>query len=98
MTMVVSEMLKQRFNRGESNNLFFYRDKSREVDILSLNGDEIKAYEVKSAKIINQDFFANMNALRTLLGDDVKSTQVIYDGTDSLPSSNNGVVNFRKIV
>ena len=96
--MVVSEMLKQRFNRGESNNLFFYRDKSREVDILSLNGNEIKAYEVKSAKIINQDFFANMNALRTLLGDDVKSTQVIYDGTDTLPSSNNGVINFRKIV
>ena len=95
--MIVSEKIKQRFNQGKSNNLYFYRDKNKEVDILAVNGDEIMAYEVKSAKSINKEFFKNLDALRMLLGDDVKSTQIIYDGDEYLPATYNGVINFRKL-
>lgn len=35
-SLIVSELLKDRFNRGESDNLFYWRDKTgHEVDILT---------------------------------------------------------------
>ncbi|MBR5982880.1 MAG: ATP-binding protein [Bacteroidales bacterium] len=96
--MVVAEMLKQRFNTGKPSNLYFYRDKSkREVDILQVDGLQMKAYEVKSAQRYDLSFFKNLKYLKELLGNNLISTQVIYDGEDNDYDSVNGIFNFRNI-
>lgn len=96
--LVVLEFLKNRFNKGKLSNLFYYRDKSqREVDIVQEQGIELYAYEIKSAKSFNKDFLNNLNYLKTLLGNNLVSTQLIFDGEMEIHSKENGSVNFRNI-
>lgn len=96
--LVVLEFLKNRFNQGKLSNLFYYRDKSqREVDIIQEQGNELHAYEIKSAQSFHKDFLNNLTYLKNLLGDSVVSTQLIYDGNLDVPHSENGMINFRNI-
>ena len=95
---VMLEFLKNRYNAGKSNNLFFYRDKSqREIDIVQQFGYQYRAYEIKSATAFHSDFFNNLKYLKNLLGDRLLSTKVIYDGSNELNIDENGTVNFRNI-
>ena len=95
---VVLEFLKGRFNAGKTNNLFFYRDKSqREIDIVQEFSYQYRAYEIKSATSFNADFFSNLNYLKNILGDELLSTQLIFDGKTEIDTPQNGTVNFRNI-
>ena len=93
---VVLEFLKNRYNAGKPNNMFFYRDKSqREIDIVQQFGYQYRAYEIKSATTFHSDFFNNLKYLKNLLGDRLLSTKVIYDGSNELNIDENGTINFR---
>ena len=95
---VVLEFLKNRYNVGKTNNLFFYKDKSqREIDILQQFGHQYHAYEIKSAATFHSEFAGNLNYLKKVFGDTLVKRQVVYDGDSDLDTSENGVVNFRKI-
>lgn len=94
--LVVTEMLKNRYNKGKRSNLYFYRDKGQhEVDVLQEYGNELRAYEIKSATAINSDFFSNLKYIKSLLGDTLLSTQVLYDGDRDWDMPENGYINFR---
>ena len=94
--MVVVEMLKSRFNSGRRSNLFFYRDKGQhEVDIIQEFGNEMRAYEIKSATQIHPDFYRNLKYFKKLNGDTVLSTQVIYDGEREFDIPDEGYLNYR---
>lgn len=94
--LVVTEMLKTRYNKGKRSNLYFYRDKGQhEVDVLQEYGNELRAYEIKSATAINSDFFSNLKYIKPLLGDALLSTQVLYDGNSDWNQPENGYINFR---
>lgn len=97
--MVVNDMMKQAANRGELQQLFFYRDKSqREVDVLRIvPPDKVEAYEIKSAMTYNVDFFKNLNYLHSLLNDKLVKSAVIYDGTQENLQQQNGFCNFRNM-
>lgn len=97
--LVVADALKQRYNAGLDNNLYFYRDKSqREVDLLMENGQKLDAFEIKSATAFHKDFFKNLEYLKTLYGEDVVRTQVVYDGVQEWNKIDSGFVNFRHLV
>jgi predicted AAA+ superfamily ATPase len=96
--LVVLEFLKNRFNKGKLSNLFYYRDKSqREVDIVQEQGNDLYAYEIKSAKAFHKEFLNNLNYLKKLLGNTLVSTQLIYDGESEICSPENGSINFRNV-
>ncbi|MDR1485729.1 MAG: ATP-binding protein [Planctomycetaceae bacterium] len=95
---VVLEFIKKRFNEGKASNLYFYRDNSqREVDLLQDMGDQYNAYEIKSAKSFHSDFMDNLKFLKTLLGDKLLNTKLIYDGETEIRSPENGTYNFRNL-
>lgn len=94
--MVVCEMLKKRYNRGLKNNLLFYRDKSREVDVLQEEAGKLHAYEIKSAERFNPEFTKSLTYLKDLLGDDLASSCVVYSGEEELRRPFLGLSNFRK--
>ncbi|MBP5523208.1 MAG: ATP-binding protein [Bacteroidaceae bacterium] len=95
--MIIADMMKHGFNHGKTDQLFFYRDKSQhEVDLLRLLPPNlIEAYEIKSSKTWNADFFSNLNYLRKLLQERMVKSNVIYDGDLENPQNENGYVNFR---
>lgn len=96
--MVVLEFLKNRFNQGKLSNLYFYKDKSQnEIDLIEENGMQLNAYEIKSAKAFTKSFTKGLNYIRKIIGKDVVSTQVIYDGEYDIISHENGISNFRNL-
>lgn len=96
--MVVLEFFKNRYHSGKMPHFYFYRDKSQnEVDLIAERGTQLYAYEVKSAKSFTKGFVKNLNYFRKTAGDDVVSTQVIYDGEQDIDTSENGMLNFRNL-
>jgi predicted AAA+ superfamily ATPase len=94
--MVVVELIKSRLNAGKDPNVYFYRDKSQhEVDIVQEFGAQCYAYEVKSAKSFHSTFLDNLKYLKSVMGDALVRTQVVYDGDIDLNLPENGMVNFR---
>ena len=76
--IVVNDFMKFGSNRGEEEQLFFYRDKSqREVDVLRLLSGKLEAYEIKSCKTYSPDLFKNLNYLKTIIGGEVLLVPVI---------------------
>lgn len=95
--LVVNEAIKQKRNRGEQPQLYFYRDQRKhEVDLLIEAQDgSLSAYEIKSGKTFRTDFFTQLTYLRNVLGDNLQSTQVLYDGDQENPRTTDGILNFR---
>jgi predicted AAA+ superfamily ATPase len=61
-TMVITELIKKRTNKGEAINLFYWREKTgREIDIIIDTAGKLVPIEIKSGKTINSDFFKNID-------------------------------------
>lgn len=86
--LVVSELLKQRFNTGESDNLFYWRDKTgNEVDIIEENAGKLTAIELKAGETINNDFFKGLNYFSALETPNTEKI-VVYGGNQTQNRSN----------
>lgn len=94
--MVINEMLKEGFNKGREEHLYFYRDKTqREIDVIRMKGLDVEAYEIKAGKSYNADYYKHLNYFKKLLGDQVTRTAVLYDGDTDVDSLLNGLYNYR---
>ena len=96
--MVVTEFMKKAANNGTHDSMYFYRDRTREVDLLQVSNDgKIKAFEIKSATRYNTDFVSNLNYLKKFMGENIVSSTVIYDGPEEPISSQHKLINYRNL-
>lgn len=95
--LVVLELLKQRFNRGLPQDLWFFRDSNRnEVDVVAEN-EQLEWIETKSARTFSPDF---LNSLRFL--DKIPETQngnksIIYGGDETFTHKEVKIVSWRDL-
>lgn len=93
--MVVCDRLKNIYNAGKDNNLYFYRDKGQhEVDIIQEEGSHLSAYEIKLAPIVHTEFYKNLNYFRELFPNDTVKTMIINTGEDENDLPDNGHIHF----
>jgi predicted AAA+ superfamily ATPase len=82
-TWIISELLKARYNAGETSNLYFWRDRSgHEVDLLIDNGTHLSPLEIKSGQTINQDYFKGLDFWRKLAGEFAGQAWLVYGGNN----------------
>lgn len=87
--LVVLEMLKTRYNKGERSNLFFWRDSSgNEIDLLLDQGQTQYPIEIKSAQTINDSQFKGLYFWSKLSGQ--AGGTLIYGG-DAVQNRSNGI-------
>ena len=82
---VVSEIIKQRCNRGESNGVYFFRDKSGlESDVLVQGRKTLKLVEVKAGQTISSDWAANAQKIMGMFARIKQgvSCVVVHGGTE----------------
>jgi len=82
---VVSEIIKQRFNRGEANGVYFFRDKAGlESDALVQGRKTMKIVEVKAGQTISSDWAANSQKITELFAKTKQavSSVVVYGGNE----------------
>lgn len=96
--MVVSDIRKQMFNRGDDARLAFLRtEKGFEIDLMIALGTTVQPVEIKSAMTSHDSLVAN---LRKFAREDHSAIRpyLVYDGDISMPLLNGndvGACNFR---
>jgi predicted AAA+ superfamily ATPase len=79
---VISELLKGRMNRGEKENLYFWRDRGgHEIDCIVDKGDRLIPIEVKSGMTITKDFFKGIRYWAKISNTPSEDSYVIYGGS-----------------
>lgn len=79
-TFVVTEMLKERFNHIQTNNMYYFRDNvGNEVDVLMDKGSEVVPVEIKSGQTVADEFFKGLDYYRKL-NPAVKESWLVYGG------------------
>ena len=82
-SMILADLLKQRFNAGLTPNLYFWRDKSgHEVDCLLEEGTRLIPLEIKSAETMNSAFFSSLVKWSQLAKETAGTNYVIYGGKE----------------
>jgi hypothetical protein len=90
--MMVSELLKQRFNAGMADNLFYWRDKTgNEVDIVLDKAGDLTAMELKAGETISQDFFKGIEYFGALNKKPIQKV-LVYGGKEEQKRSNGIIV------
>ncbi|RLD31466.1 MAG: AAA family ATPase [Bacteroidetes bacterium] len=96
-TMILSELVKNRFNQGRINNLLFYRDSNgTEVDVLIPIGNSYTAIEIKASKTITNSFFKGLKKFESLQQETVKKI-LIHSGDIIKKQSGIQVTNLRSL-
>lgn len=97
--LIVSEVLKSRFNKGKDSNLFFYRDSnSNEIDIVQKFGNNLNAIEIKSSTTFNSKFLKNLNYIDNIFGDRLIDQYLVYSGDIDFEINNCKVINYKTFV
>lgn len=96
--MVVSEIVKYRYNQGRRLNLTFYRDNiGNEVDVFYHIADKVIPIEIKSAQTMSSSFFDQFVKLQSLTVNLAHKGIVVYNGADEQDRKDGQVVNFRNV-
>lgn len=83
-TLVVSEMLKNRFNAGEPAELYFWRDHvGHEVDLVWECHGRLHAMEIKSGATFASDWLDGIDRWRRVAGDEEVEPVLVYGGDDA---------------
>ncbi len=96
--MVISEILKYRYNQGKSENIFFYRDRTgNEIDLLYSKAGELSLFEIKSSYTITNDFFKVFKKVESFLGDKIAKKIIIYSGEEEYERERIKIINYKNI-
>ncbi|MCD4774903.1 MAG: ATP-binding protein [Candidatus Aegiribacteria sp.] len=92
--LIVSEMLKTRYNSGRRNNLHFWRDRAgHEVDVIVDRGDVFIPVEMKSGQTVTTDSFKGLNWMKALASED--DSFLVYGGERSYYRAGTSVISWR---
>ena len=82
-SLIVSELLKEGFNKGLARDIYFWRDNTgNEIDALIEKAGSLIPVEIKSGQTIARDYFAGINKWLAIAGAAAGSPYVIYGGDD----------------
>lgn len=96
-SFVISELLKNKFNRGEENNLYFWRDQNgNEIDLLIDQGSEQTPLEIKSGMTFRAEYCKTIKKWESISGS-TRQPMVIYGGEDSFSHQGCAVQSWREI-
>ncbi len=95
---VVMEALKNRFNRGETGEIYFYRDTNgQEVDLLLPSGRRFVAVEAKAGATVNPDYFRGLAAWSRHYPEACAQGCVVFGGETGQRRSDFPVLGWRDI-
>lgn len=83
-SMIIGDMIKQRFNQGKPGNCYFWRDKNgNEIDCLVDNGEFLSPLEIKSGQTITSNYFKGLDYFLKAAGRRASNPYLIYGGSEN---------------
>jgi predicted AAA+ superfamily ATPase len=84
-SFVLGEIKKARFNRGEQDGVFFWRDRAgHEIDAVIERKAGLQPIEAKSGQTLNPDFFSGLRRWLELAGPAAVDPVLVYGGDQPL--------------
>ncbi|WP_235808163.1 ATP-binding protein [Methanoculleus horonobensis] len=98
-SLIITEFLKSRFNRGKESNLYFWRDKlGHEIDcIIEYQGWDPVPVEIKSGRTASADFFDEITYWNGLSGNAPDRSFVVYGGDRSQRRAMGQLIGYRDL-
>lgn len=82
--LMISELLKGRFNKGLASNIYFWRDNTgNEIDALIEKADTLIPIEIKSGQTVTKDYFTGLKKWLAIANTTAESPHLIYGGNES---------------
>lgn len=79
--LIISEICKHYFNKGERPPLYYWRDaKGHEIDLILDLGGKLLPIEIKSGRTFSREFFKNLDWWRKVANIPLLESYVIYGG------------------
>lgn len=95
-SLITAEWLKHRYNRGLAANAYFWRDNvGDEIDLVTEDGGELRAVEIKSGATIAGDWTRTLSKWVGWAGERSVSPLVVYGGSQSMQRQNAHFVAWR---
>jgi predicted AAA+ superfamily ATPase len=95
---IINEFLKNRYNKGLKQNLFYWQNKSKqEIDLIVDIKNNPKAYEIKSSMTMQESYLNNLKYWQKVTNCPTKNLNVIYNGDFSIKATNGNFVSWKKI-
>lgn len=86
---IIVEMLKYRYNKAKSSDMYFWRDNSgNEIDLIYDKSSTLIPIEIKSGKTINEEYFKGIKFWQKISGN--QKGFIVYAG-DSVQKRSNGI-------
>ncbi len=96
--MVVMEFFKNRYNKGLSGDLYFYRDNNQnEVDLIFKKGSSLVPVEIKSSETFQRHFIKGLEKFNNISNNNPRVGFLVYAGTRSMAIKDFHVINFHDI-
>lgn len=78
---VLSELIKERFNKGRNANFYYFRDsKGVEIDCVYEKADKLKFAEIKLSQTLSSSHFKNIELVKKMLPNTKIESFLIYSG------------------
>lgn len=96
--MVINEYVKQKFSEGKELSFYFWRDSNQnEVDLLIENGENMKAYEIKSSATLNKKFLIGLKRFQSIANIATENLSVIYGGDIDFQTDNGKFISWKNL-
>jgi len=95
--LIIIELLKKRYNKAETSNLWFYRDNNRnEIDCI-MEDVQLKALEIKSSRTFSDSFTGGLDFLVKHANLQPENGYIIYGGDESFLYQEKKVLSWRSL-
>ncbi|MBL7776570.1 MAG: ATP-binding protein [Saprospiraceae bacterium] len=96
--MAISELLKNRWNRGERADFYFWKDSNGvEVDLVEEAGIDLNLFEMKYSYTPNTDYFKGIASFRKVSQRTSGTNAVIYAGEEKRQYSQGQLLGWKKL-
>jgi len=97
-TMIVNELIKKNFNRGQLPRAYYLQDKSgHEVDLIFKQQNDLLGIEIKAGETTAGDYFDNLIYWQGKKLIDKNRSLVIYGGRENQPRESGRVMSWRNL-
>lgn len=80
--LCIGEMLKTRYNQGLEANMFFYKDSSKELDLVMPRGGKLIPIEIKASSTVHEGHFSSLKYFEKLFPKEVEAKFLVYAGDE----------------
>jgi len=96
-TFIVSDFMKFFANKGVDQDIFFWRDQQgTEADIITMEGNNVSLYEIKSAQTVSTDIFAKLEKIQNSIPQK-SNLNLIYGGEDKQSRTKGNVISWKSL-